>query len=232
MLKARFIAICTAAGVAVSAFAGTPANADQYSGTIGFGSETVEPGYTVDIFGTCNDPKFTTSPVESAALEPTTISGVDDGNGGRTLRAHATVKSDAKPAQYGVSFSCGTETVRGYLTVVAEPVLANPSISVVPKKGIAGTKVEIELICTEKNPVTSAALRIGAARAVSGGGESRPYFELDATVKNVKPGAYKVSSTCAGKPIATTFTVLASKAAPVRSQVPVKPKGAPETGGE
>jgi hypothetical protein len=231
MMKARSIAICAAAGVAVSAFAGVPAQADQYSGTIGFGSETIEPGYPVDIIGTCADPAFTTSPVVSAALEPVAISRVEDGSGGNGLRAHTTVKSDAGPGRYDVSFTCGGTAVRGYLTVVTGPVLANPAISVEPRKGRAGTKVEIELICPDQSPVTSAALRIGAARPVGGGGESRPYFELDATVKNVKPGAYRVSSTCAGKPISTTFTVLAS-AVPVKAQVPVKPKGAPETGGE
>jgi hypothetical protein len=229
-MRARFVLACAATGVAALAFTGTAASADQFSGSIGFSSDVVEPGYEIDITGTCTDPNFTTAPIDSDILEPVRISGREDGNGGKVLSAHTKVKRDAVPGGWPVSFTCGTEPVTGYLIVAAEPESVRASISIEPKKGVAGTTVEIDVICTELQPVTSAALQIGSLTALPGGGEGRPYFEVTGKVKNVKPGIYKVSSTCAGKPISTSFTVLAAKPAPQNAQVPVKPKKAPETG--
>jgi hypothetical protein len=103
-----------------------------------------------------------------------------------------------------------------------------PSISIEPRKGIPGTKVEIYVVCSERQPVTSAALAIDSVAELPGGGAGQPYFVVTGKVKKVKPGTYKVTSTCAGKSISTSFTVLAPE--PMKGQVPVKPKKAPETG--
>jgi hypothetical protein len=230
-MKARFVLACAAAGIAASAFVGPVASADQFSGTIGFSPAAVEPGYEVDIIGTCTDPNFTTAPISSLVLEPAQISGHDDGIGGTVLSARAKVKLDAKPDLYAVRFPCGTEPVVGYLRVVAEPESPAAAISVVPTKGVAGTKVTVNVICVDLAPINSTALSLGEATPVEGGGENRPYFAVTGKVKNVKPGTYSVTSRCGGGLISTKFTVLASKAAPVKAQVPVKPKRAPETGG-
>jgi hypothetical protein len=231
-MKARVALACAAAGIAVSVFSGTTAGADEFTGSIGFRPDVVEPRYEVDITGTCSDPNFTTSPVISQVLEPAQISGHDDGTGGRVLTAHAKVKPDATPEVWPVSFKCGTQTVTGYLRVaVEETPLPRASISVDPKKGVAGTKVTINVICTDLAPVTSAALSIGEVTALHGGGEGRPYFAVTGKVKDVKPGFYRVSTKCGVAPISTNFTVLASKPSPTKVQVPVKPKRAPETGG-
>ncbi len=229
-MKARFVLACAAGGIAASAFVGPVANADQFSGSIGFSSDVVEPGYEIGITGRCSDPNFTTAPIDSAILEPVRISGRDDGNGGKVLSAHTKVKRDAVPGGWPVSFTCGIELVTGYLIIADEPEPLRASISIEPKKAVPGTTVEIDVICTDLQPVTSAALQIGAVTSLPGGGEGRPYFEVTGKVKNVKPGTYKVSSTCDGKPISTSFTVLAAKPAPQNAQVPVKPKKAPETG--
>jgi hypothetical protein len=125
---------------------------------------------------------------------------------------------------YGVD-----QTVTGYLRVVAaELPPLRPSISIEPRKGIPGTKVEIYVVCSERQPVTSAALAIDSVAELPGGGAGQPYFVVTGKVKKVKPGTYKVTSTCAGKSISTSFTVLAPE--PMKGQVPVKPKKAPETG--
>ena len=230
-MKARFILACSAAGIAVSAFFGPTAAADDFSASIGFVQDLVEPGYGVDITGTCDDPKFTTSPVISQVLEPVEITGHDDGHGGRVLSARTTVKPDATPGVWPVSFTCGTKSVTGSLRVVAEEEQSVlPAISIDPKKGVAGTRVAMRVICEKLEPVTSAALNIGSVTELRGGGESRPYFEVTGKVKNVRPGVYRVSTACHGKPISTSFTVLPSAKTPHPAQVAVKPKRAPETG--
>ena len=207
---------------------GTTASADNtFTGSIGFIPNEARAGDNVDIIGTCDDPAFTTTPVISDVLNAEDLRGREDGSGGKSLISHATVKAGVQPGRHKVSFKCGTETVTGYLSVVADPRPPRPSISVEPKKGVAGTKVEIEVICVDLQPVTSAALAIGSVTTLPGGGEGRPYFEVAAKVKNVKPGVYRVSTKCDGKPISTTFTVVGSNS---NAQVPVKPKGAAETG--
>jgi hypothetical protein len=64
------------------------------------------------------------------------------------------------------------------------------------------------------------------------------YVLWSAKVRNVGPGPYPVTLTCpdSGDTANTTLTVLAPAPAPVppkqeKPQVPVKPKGAPQTGG-
>jgi hypothetical protein len=230
-MKARFVLACAAAGIAASTFSGPIASAEEFSGSIGFSPEVVEPGYDIDIIGTCNDPNFTTSPVTSPILEASEISGHDDGSGGRVLSAHTKVKTDATPNVWPVSFRCGTGTVTGHLRVVAEPETPHASVSIVPAKGVVGTKVTVNVICVDLQPVTSAALAIGEVASLPGGGEGRPYFAVTGKVKDVKPGLYKVSTKCGAETISTPFTVVASKASPVKAQVPVKPQRAPETGG-
>ena len=234
-MKTRFILACAAAGIAASAFSGSIASADEFSGTIGFSPQVVEPGYEVDINATCSDPRLTTAPVSSQILEPvilTASEGIPDHDGSRVLTGRTRVKADAIPEIWPVSFTCGTETVTGYLRVAAEETPApRPAISIVPTKGLAGTKVTVNVICVDLRPVTSAALTIGAVAALPGGGEGQPYFAVTGKVKNVKPGTYRVSTKCGAELISTTFTVLADKPAPAKVQVPVKPKKAPETGG-
>jgi hypothetical protein len=232
-VKTRLVLACVVAGITASTFSGATATADQFSGTIGITPGVVEPGYEVELNATCGDPKATTAPVSSDVLEPVILTAretIPDHDSRWVLTARARVKADAVPGGWPVSFTCGTETVTGYLIVAGRDDVVRPSISVEPKKGVAGTKVEIEVICVERQPVTSAALTIGSTTELPGGGEGRPYFEVAGKVKNVKPGVYRVSTKCGGEPISTSFTVLPSANSPQPAQVPVKPKRAPETG--
>jgi hypothetical protein len=234
-MKARLILVCAAAGIAALTFSGSVAGADQFSGSIGFNPDVVEPGYEIDINATCSDPSLTTAPVISQIVEPVILKaseGIPDHDGSRVLSGRTRVKADATPGTWPVSFKCGTETVTGYLRVVAEETpTSRPAISVVPTKGVAGSKVSVNVICVDLQPVTSAALTIGEVAALPGGGEGRPYFAVTGKVKNVKPGTYRVSTKCGAELISTAFTVLADKPAPAKAQVPVQPKKAPETGG-
>jgi hypothetical protein len=64
----------------------------------------------------------------------------------------------------------------------------------------------------------------------------KPPADWNATVRNVAPGEYSVDLNCPkwGHAFNTTLKVLAPPPAPPKQkkpQVPVKPKGAPQTGG-
>src|SRR5690242_15490994 len=91
IMKARLVLACAAAGLAASAFYGPTASAEDYSGSITFSPETVEPGYDISITATCNDPHFSTAPIISPVLEPASITRLDDGR----LAARTKVKADA-----------------------------------------------------------------------------------------------------------------------------------------
>ncbi len=221
IMKARSAA-CVAAAISVAAFSGPIADADEFNGEISYRGYAVEPGYKIIFSGTCTDPNYTPAPLVSPVLEPAvmTIGAVHPG-GLHNVGTTATVKADASPGVWPVSFKCGTKAVSTSLTVVE----SKAAISVVPVKGVPGTKVKIVIVCPLGWPITTAVLSIDDPSV------DQPVGSATGTVKNVKPGVYTVRTTCFGKPISTRFTVLASKASPVKVQVPVKPKRAPETGG-
>ncbi|SDX18762.1 hypothetical protein SAMN05421504_102595 [Amycolatopsis xylanica] len=65
----------------------------------------------------------------------------------------------------------------------------------------------------------------------AGTNEYTGYAFWDATVKNVKPGAYLVTVDCRGKKMSGTLHVPGKVTEIKKPQVAVKPKGAPESGG-
>jgi hypothetical protein len=222
-LKTKLILACAAAGVAVSAFGSTPAIADEAPmGTISFLPGAAGPGETVQIGGRCNDPKFTTARVTSPILDAPDIYGRDTGAGYPELISVAKVKNNTKPGKYKVSYKCGPDLVSGDLWVTG-----NPGVVVTPAKAKPGETVTVRLNCPKQAPVTSAALVVDRL-APGEGRPDQPHFIGAGKVKKVKPGVYRVSTTCNGKTLSTSLTVLGAS----NVQVPVKPKGAPETGAE
>jgi hypothetical protein len=156
-----------------------------------------------------------------------------DGIGGFDLRATATVKAGATPEWWPASFLCRDTTVTGYLRVAEPKPLPRAEITVDPKKGAPGAKVNITVLCSEVNKITSPALEISLLGAPK---ESTPEYPLQratAVVKDVKPGNYEVATNCGSAELTTKFTVTGSAPAPApkaKAQVPVKPKGAADTG--
>lgn len=191
-----------------------------------------KPGDAVTIMGGCNDPAFTTAPVMSSVLDAPDLWGKDDGSGGWTLFSHATVKKDAKPGNWPVSYMCGTVKVTGHLRVeAADAPKPGPRVDVVPAKGRAGEQISVRVNCPGTKPTaTSAALTIGDLVELPDSPPDLPLFVGVGTVKDVKPGAYKVNAKCDAEKMSTTFTVVGKPQPAAMAQIPVKPKGAPETG--
>ncbi len=104
------------------------------------------------------------------------------------------------------------------------------ALTVSPQSARPGQSVVVRLTCLgDKGSTSSPALRMGRADGAAGS-----LYE-NATVASVKPGTYSVTSSCAGKPLSASLTVLGakkpSKPVPISEhQVTVVPKGAAETG--
>jgi hypothetical protein len=233
-MKARFVFACAAAGIAMSALGATPASADEeFFGTIGFSSDWARRGETVEIFGTCNDPNFTTAQLSSDAFEPAELTGTADGHGGFTVHGTARVRAAVAPEWWPVSFMCGDMLVLGRFKVAGFIGLPKAEVTVDPQKGAPGAKVNIGVLCSEPVPVTSKALEVGKLEPALEYDVDNPRYAATATVKDVKPGVYDVATNCGSAEITTTFTVLGDAPAPApkaKAQVPVKPKGAADTG--
>jgi hypothetical protein len=228
-MKARLILACAVAGAAATVFSSTASADNAPTGGLHFSPNWGKPGDRIDVFGECSDPKFTVSPVVSEVLNAGDISGYDsDGTGHPNLNLHsfATVKPNAKPGEYRVSFKCGGKPISQTFRVVAPQTLPPASVSVSPRRGVPGTKVTVSVHCDrDPSSVSTTALSITGMNLVKEG-----LFEMRATVFDVKPGLYRIVVKCGAKDVLTSFTVLDPKSPAKNAQVPVKPKGAAETG--
>jgi hypothetical protein len=234
-MNARFVFACAAAGFAMAAFgAGTASAEEANKGSLGFEYDFIRPGDQTGLFGTCDDPNFTTAEVVSDVLIAEPLWGTDDGAGGWNLHSTGHVAEDAQPGTYPVSFQCGTTTVTANFTVTAQDV--PPSVAAIhvdPSKGKPGAVVTVGASCgqgLELTGVTSEALTIGEWTVVGGDPDAVPTWFAEATVRDVKPGEYAVSGRCGDEKVATTFTVTGAVEPVKDAQVPVKPKGAADTG--
>jgi hypothetical protein len=210
-----------------------PSHKDRKESSISFGEfDNAGRGEPVEIHGTCDDPNFTTTPVVSDIFDAPDLYGTDDGIGGYLLKSFGKVKDDALYGTWPVHFMCGTTKVETTFTVVSR---LEPSIEVTSDTALTpGAKVTVIARCTDpeftSSAVTSPALTTddvipGPGRAAD------PDDALMATGwinSDARPGTYPISFTCRGVEVTGRFTVVAGTA-PV-AQVPVKPKGAADTG--
>jgi hypothetical protein len=234
-MKARLVLACAAAGVAMSAFGTAQAGADNgFSGTIGFSPDVVSPGGVVDLLATCDDRALESAPVLSSILDAPDLRRYDHETGERPLTSHAKVKKDAKPGSWPVSFTCGTTTVTGHLRVVGPKPAPYAAIGVDDRKILPGQEVRVSASCQDPSftgsKIVSPVLTAPDLRREKGAPVDSPMFSTGRIDKNARPGKYPISFTCVGKKVTGEFTVESDKKPPVQAQVPVKPKGAPETG--
>lgn len=102
--------------------------------------------------------------------------------------------------------------------------------------GHAGEKVSVASACdAEASPLTSEALRVTEPLAANAEGHQPWALFAETVIRDVRQGSYPVSFHCGGDPITVHFTVLArekvAKQVPDKAkQVPIVPKGAPQTG--
>lgn len=232
-MNARFVFACAAAGIAMTAFGATTASADEatFTGNLGFFADAARPGDEIEFFGGCDDQNFVSATLVSDVLVAGEAFGTDDSDGGWKFTGVATILDDAKPGSHPVSFQCGTTTVTADV-VVEEPdqTIPRAEVTVDPGKGEAGDEILVEVLCSEQGEVTSDALEIGELTREGADPNADPMWFATATVRDVEPGTYDVESNCGVAPISTTFTVTGAVAPVKDAQVPVKPKGAADTG--
>lgn len=235
-MKVRSIFACAAAGIAMTAIGMGTASAEGVNGTLQIVPTLARAGQSVTLNATCDADTF--SGAESYVFESATeFSGDRDDAGVFHLTATAKIKSDAAAGAHTALFACGDETFTGSFTI---ETIVNPELHVNPTKGLPGAKTEILMLCgspTGEVKATSPALKVGKLEAVpQKPGDVVPWVRATATVQDVKPGTYPITMKCGGAEFTTkaTFTVLAKDApAPApknKAQIPVKPKGAADTG--
>ncbi|MCE7005852.1 hypothetical protein LWC34_23920 [Kibdelosporangium philippinense] len=172
-----------ALGIAGLALAAPMANATTAKGSLGFDHNPAKAGDKISVIGTCDDPKFTTAKVDSTVLEPFEVSLKDDGKGGKALTGATTVKKDAKPGTYPVTYQCGTVRVASKLTIVTDektkptatatkpaPVKPREAQVAVKPKGSANTGDGSEAAAQQDSGSDAGMYVLGGAGLLAAGG--------------------------------------------------------------
>ena len=231
---------CAAASIAMLSFGATNAVAENVSNeSLEAAPTEVGPGDTITLTGTCDYPEFTApAPTESYFLEPTNLTGEKDDNGVWHLSGTTTVKDDAKPGKGSVLFECAPGDV-GVAEFTILPAEAEPyaAIGIQDREIRPGQEVLVVASCQDPEFVSSKIESpvLTAPDLVRENGEpaNKTLSALGRISVDAKPGTYPISFHCVDRKISGEFTVLGAdpaQANPAKPQVPVKPKGAAETG--
>lgn len=232
-MKARFVLACAAAGFALMGFGATTASAEADYGTFDISPDVALPGDELTLTATCDHPGFTApAAIESGALASDGLTGEQDENGVWQLTGTATVLPDVEPGQWSALFQCGPEgnvvVAQFEVGTVGEPYAA---IGVTDKVIKPGQEVQVTAGCHdarfESSKIESPVLTAPDFVREKGQPVDAVLFSEGKIAENTKPGTYPISFTCVDRKITNEFTVVAGSAS---AQVPVKPKGAPETG--
>ena len=230
------------------AFGATNAAAESVGGTFDISPDVVVPGDSVTLSATCDSPDFTApAPVESGALTPVELTGEKDGAGVWHLTGKTTVRPDAASGTWSAMFQCGDEGVVANVAVEIDGEEPFATISIADGVIRAGQEIQVVATCRDPQFVSSGVYShvMGADDLVRGKGASvnDPMTSKGRVDPVIKPGVYPLSFTCADREIKGEFTIVAGeKPAPAKTepakktdgaakaQVPVKPKGAADTG--
>lgn len=114
-MSTRLVLTGIAAGIATAFLAAPVAFAtDEVAGAIEVMNKDIRAGQQVLITATCQDPKFSGSPIRSAVLDAPPLAGKP----GLPYAAEGKVKADAKPGKHTLSFLCGGRTITGSFEVL------------------------------------------------------------------------------------------------------------------
>jgi hypothetical protein len=118
-MRKQFVLSAAAVGIAAAFMAAPAANAKPViADFIGLHpSSGARPGESVDVFGVCNEPGFTSRQLESPVLEPAKVTRNLDGEA-PSVSGHTQVKKDAKPGRYSVSLKCSGVPVKTAIVVI------------------------------------------------------------------------------------------------------------------
>jgi hypothetical protein len=251
-MNARLVLACALSGVAlVVGGAGTASAADP-SGTLSLGSDGVLAGARIGVEALCIDDGGVPPPLESAVLE---AEGADDwlrDTAGWRLSSSVVVRADALPGTWPVTLTCADERISTDLRIVAPPEHGyaaiwleadRPDGQIEREVFKPGEELLVAAICVReefvRSPVTSPVLLADDLVRIEPNPISQPMQASGVIPVEVRPGVYEVSFTCVDRKVSSTFTVRAEQSAgeePVvvkaaaDAQVPVKPRGAPDTG--
>jgi hypothetical protein len=153
------------------------------------------------------------------------------------LSAATTARTDVTPGPWSAMFQCGTDDVVGQFQthgVAEEPYAA---IGVDDDVVRAGQEVRVAASCQTDEFVSSAidspVLTAPDLVRKNGAPADSVLFSKGRIAEDAKPGTHPISFTCVDREVTGEFTVVAEKAEQQgrpAAQVPVRPKGAPETG--
>ena len=238
-MKARFVLACAVSGVALTAFGAGTAAAEGDGGALSVSPGVIVLGDTVTLTGTCADPGFTApAPVESGALAPVALTGEKDENGVWQLTAETTARTDVTPGPWSAMFQCGADDVVVQFQTYGEAEEPYAAIGVDDDVITPGQEVRVAASCQTDEFVSSAINSpvLTAPDLVRKNGDPADgvLFSMGRIHADAKSGTYPISFTCVDREVTGELTVVAGEpepqARPAAAQVPVKPKGAPETG--
>lgn len=240
-MNTRLVFACAATGIAMAAFVSpATASAAEEPGTFGISPNVVEPGDTVQISATCSDPGFTLPAVfESYSLVPPVTTGTVGEEGVWHVTGTTTVKEDAIAGEATVFFECGPDGN----VIIAHLTIAEPSheelgtLEISPSVVRPGDEVTLSATCSYPDftlPTGFESSFLDPATDVTGEKGEDGVWRLTGTTtvkKDAAPGKGSALFTCGphGTTVAAEFTIVAADTPPA-AQVPVKPKGAADTG--
>lgn len=236
-MKARFVSACAATGIALMAFGATTASAEDANSSFDISPGVVLPGGSVSLSGTCDHPDFTAPAwVESGALVPTQLAGQRGPDGVWRLTGRTTVEADVIPGPWSAMFQCGPGgdvAVAEFTIGVAEEPYA--AVGIDDDEIRPGQEVRVAASCQDPRFVSSKIVSPVVTAPDFVREEGKPadsvLFSMGMIAADAKPGTYPISFTCVDRKITGEFTVVGDPTpAPVKAQIPVKPKGAADTG--
>lgn len=238
-MKARFVLACAAASLALMAIGANHAQAEGDAGTLSISPGVIVLGDSVTLIGTCADPGFTVpAPVESGALHPVDLTGEKDENGVWQLIAETTARTDVTPGPWSAMFQCGTDDVVVQFQTYGEAEEPYAAIGIDDDVIKPGQEVRVAASCQSdefvRSTINSPVLTAPDLVREKGEPADSVLFSMGRISEDAKPGTYPISFICVDREVTGEFTVVADEKpkpqAKPAAQVPVKPKGAPETG--
>jgi hypothetical protein len=237
IMKARFVLACAASGLALTAIGAGSASAEGEA-SLRISPSAIVQGDTVTLTATCADPGFTApAPVESGALLPVDLTGEKDENGVWQLTAETTARKFITPGPSSAMFRCGADDVVVEFQTYGDAPYA--AIGIDDDVIRAGQEVRVAASCqTEEfvsSKIVSPTLTAPDLVREKDAAPDSVLMSMGRIHAEVPPGIYQISFTCVDREVNGEFTVVADekprpRAKPAAAQVPVKPKGAPETG--
>jgi LPXTG-motif cell wall-anchored protein len=240
-MNAKLVFACATSAIAMAILAPATASAET-EGTLEFEiyDDQVNRGDRVTLFGSCYAEEFPPTPVESDVLDAPDLTGERMAAGDWYVTSSARVKADAPVGTHPVSYQCGDSVITRNLEI--HEVAERREIAVVPDTVKPGQQITIRAFCTDESygpgvPNAQGLLVPMLARS-EGATVEDPIVGFGSVATDAKPGKYEISFLC-GDWVTGEYTIVAANAAttppttrPVAPapQVPVKPKGAADTG--